>query len=234
MKEVVVISLGGSLIIPEKINFKFLDEFKKTITKHQKKYRFVIVCGGGVIARKYISALKKEGKSTKELNKAGIRATRMNAKFMTQFFGKKANQTLPLNMKQVEASLKKNNIVICGALRHSKDSTTDSTAATVAKHFKTVFINMTNVKGLFTDNPKTNKKAKFISEISWKKFNDMASKLKHKPGQHFVLDKNAARLIKKHKTPTYILGSNRALNQLLSKKPFTGTVIKTSINKKNL
>ena len=56
-KELVVISLGGSLIVPEKVDVKFLKEFKKIILKNTKKHKFVIVCGGGSIARKYIQAL---------------------------------------------------------------------------------------------------------------------------------------------------------------------------------
>ena len=34
MKKVVVLSLGGSLIIPENINFKFLKEFREIINKN--------------------------------------------------------------------------------------------------------------------------------------------------------------------------------------------------------
>src|SRR3989338_7811338 len=105
MKKVVVISLGGSLIVPEKINFSFLENFKKTLRGFYKTHKFVIVCGGGTIARKYISALEKEGKPKKELAEAGIRATRMNALFMMQFFGKEANDFLPKSMHEV-----KNNI----------------------------------------------------------------------------------------------------------------------------
>jgi uridylate kinase len=58
-KKVIVLSLGGSLIIPEKINVKYLKDFKKTILKNKNNYKFIIVCGGGSIARKYISALKE-------------------------------------------------------------------------------------------------------------------------------------------------------------------------------
>ena len=62
-KKIVVISLGGSVIIPEKgIDIKSLEDFKKTLRKFYKKYKFIVVCGGGSIARKYISVLREEGK----------------------------------------------------------------------------------------------------------------------------------------------------------------------------
>ena len=53
-KKVIVLSLGGSQIIPKDVNVKYLKKFKDIIKKHTKKYKFVIVCGGGSIARKYI------------------------------------------------------------------------------------------------------------------------------------------------------------------------------------
>ena len=156
-----VISLGGSLIIPNEIDYLFLEKFKKVMQKNYKNYKFVIVCGGGIIARKYISALKKEGKSHREISMAGIRATRMNAKFMMQFFGKEANGTLPKSMKEIKNILAKNKIVFCGALRYAEKETSDGTAAKLANYLGTDFINMTNVKGLYTSNPLTNKNAKF-------------------------------------------------------------------------
>jgi len=83
-KKRVVISLGGSLIIPDRINFKFLKEFRSVLRENYKNYKFVVVCGGGSIARKYISALKEEHHNERQISMAGIRATRMNALFLTQ------------------------------------------------------------------------------------------------------------------------------------------------------
>jgi len=228
-KKVIVLSLGGSLIVPEKTNFHFLDKFKKTLQKNYSKYKFVIVCGGGTVARKYISILKSQNKSKKELSLAGIIATRTNAQLIMQLFGKKeANDTLPKNMKQVKNNLKKNNVVICGALKYSKDSTSDTTSAQLANYLNTDFINMTNVPGLYDKNPKKNKNAKFIPKISWEDFEKLALKTRFKAGQHFVLDQNAAKLIRKHKIKTYIIGPKlKNLENLLKNKKFTGTTIES-------
>ena len=226
MEKLIVISLGGSLIVPEEMNIPFLEKFAKTLRKYYKTYKFAVVCGGGTIARKYISALKAENKSKRELANAGIRATRMNAQFMMQFFGKKeANDSLPKSMIEIKNSLAKNSVVLCGALRYYGKATSDTTAAKLAYFLKTDFINMTNVKGLYTDNPKTHKNAGFIPKISWKNFEKMALSIKFKVGQNFVLDQNAATIIKEHKIKTYILGSNEALDNLLKEGNFEGTII---------
>ena len=207
--KVVVLSLGGSLLIPAKVDFGFLNNFRNILRKHYHDTRFVIVCGGGNVARQYITALSKRGGiNQKELSMAGIRATRMNAMFLMQFFGKEANDRLPLTMEDVKNNLKKNNVVICGGLRYVPRSTSDGTAARLAKLFDTIFINLTNVEGLYTSNPLKNKNAKFIPFINWNDFNKMANKSKFKPGQHFVLDQRAAKVIKDEKIPTYIIGKD--------------------------
>ena len=221
----IVISLGGSVILPDKPDLKFIDNFKKIVRKHYKKYRFVVVCGGGSIARRYINSLEREGKSEKELALAGIRVTRMNAQLLMQIFGKEANDSLPANMEQVKNNLKKNKIVFCGALRYAPDETSDGTAAKLANFLKTDFINITNVPGLYTSDPKKNKNAKLIKSISWKNFEKIALAINFHAGQHFVIDQEAARTIKKNKIRTFIIGNIKSLDNLLKEKNFTGTTI---------
>ncbi len=227
-KTIVVISLGGSIIIPDKINIRVLNEFKKVILKNIKKYRFIIVCGGGKTARNYIKGLENEEIDKKEFFQCllGVSVTRLNARFMTYFFGHDANQGMPHNMKDVENLLKVHNVVFCGGLRYGKDETSDSTAAKLARHFITDFINITDIAGLYDKNPKRYKNAKFIPEISHKNFYKIAKKIKFKPGQHFVLDTKAAKIIKKYKITTYLLGQDmKNLDNLLNCKHFIGTVI---------
>lgn len=224
MKEVIVLSLGGSLIIPNKINRELLENFKETIKANTKNYKFVIVCGGGKTARNYINGLPDNKKHFQTL--LGISATRLNARFLTYFFGKEANKGIPHDMKQVQNLLQKNDMVFCGALRYAKDQTSDSTSAQLANYFNTDFINLTNVAGLYTKDPKKFKSAKFIPEITHKEFLKIANQIAFQPGQHFILDQKAARIIKKQNITTYILGPNlENLDNLLNNKHFIGTII---------
>ena len=226
MKKVVVISLGGSLIVPNNINLELLLEFKRILNKHKSQYKFVVVTGGGSIARTYISALRNSSKSEFLQSMAGIAVTRMNARFLTYFFGKDANEGIPHDMKHVSSLLKKNDVVFCGALRYAPNQTSDATSAKLANYFKCDFINLTLVSGLYDKNPLEHKDAKFIPKISWKDFDSMIRKIKFSPGQHFVLDQVASKTILKNKITTYILGKDLVeLDQLLSQKKFRGTII---------
>lgn len=225
-KKIIVLSLGGSLIIPDEIDLKFLREFKKIILKNKKKYKFIIITGGGNVARKYISALRDSGVNERLQSMAGISATRMNARFMTYFFGGDSEEGIPHTLETLENYIHKRDIVFCGALEYKPDQTSDATSAEIANHFKTSFINLTNVSGLYDKNPLEHRDAKFIPEISWSNLDKMAHAKKYKPGQHFILDQTASRIIMKHKIITYILGKDiKQLDNLLNGRKFRGTII---------
>ncbi len=225
-KKVIVLSLGGSLIIPDDVDIKFLREFKKTILRNTKKYKFIIVCGGGSIARKYISALREIKIDEKLQSLSGISATRMNARFMNYFFDINPEEGIPHTTKLLKKYIEKQNIVFCGALEYKPDQTSDSTAAEIAKKFNAIFINLSNVAGLYNKNPKEHKDAKFIPKISWSDFYKMAHKEKFKPGQHFILDQTASSIIMKNKITTYLLGKNlKEFEEFLKNKKFKGTII---------
>jgi len=225
-KKVIVISLGGSLIVPDKVDIKFLKEFKKIILSNSQKYKFIIICGGGSIARTYISALRNLNINKKFQSLSGISATRMNARFMNYLFNIDPKQGIPHKLRTLKRYARKQDIVICGALEYKTDQTSDGTASEIADYFKADFINLTNVQGLYDKNPKENKNAKFIPEITWKDFDKMANKTKFTPGQHFVLDQSASKIIQENKITTYILGKNiKELNNLLKGKKFKGTTI---------
>lgn len=223
----IVISLGGSLINPDKIDYDFIKKFKGLISTFSKKYKFVIVTGGGNTARIYINALKKEDINEKLQCLIGIRVTRLNAWFMTNFFNGIASKTIAKDLKEVQNLIKKNNIIFCGSLRYEDKNTSDGTAAKIAKYLKAEFINITNVDGLYDKDPRKFRNAKFIPEISLNDFYNITKKIKYHAGQHFVLDQNAAEIIKANKIKTIILNGNKLdnLRNYLEEKRFIGTII---------
>jgi len=219
-----VISLGGSRIVPDDVDEKFLEDFKKLILSHPSN-KFVIVTGGGSTARRYISALRDLKKGIRDQSLAGIAITRLHSGFMARFFGAPANEIIPKNMVKVKNLLHGNQVVFCGGLRYRKNNTSDGTAAKLAAYLKAPFINLTNVKGLYSADPRKDKRAKFIRKITWKDFDKVASKIKFKAGQHFVLDQSAAKVILKKKIPTYIVGSLTDLGKIVEGKKFEGTLV---------
>ena len=218
----IVISLGGSIIVPKEVDYKFLKEFKKTILSVKNK-KIVICTGGGFTARDYIQALRKEKLNDYTQDLIGIEVTRLNAKLVASFI-RKCNQEIPTTLEQVKELLQTHNIVICGGL--SSGQTSDGTTATIADYLDAKeMINITNVKGLYDKDPRKFKNAKFIPKISHKEFYKMISKLKKEPGQHFVLDTLAAEIAMKAKIKVVILQGMKNLKGCITKKKFVGTII---------
>lgn len=217
-------SLGGSILVPDEVNSKFMKDFKKLVSKINAK--FIVVIGGGKTARTYIEGLRNLNVNEKQQSLVGIAITRLHARYLADYFGVQANAKIPHFVRDVKKLLKKNKIVFCGGLRYEPDQTSDSTAADLAKNLKCDFVNMTNVKGLYNKDPRKYKDAKFIPKISFNDFYKMANKVKYKPGQHFVLDQNASKIIEENKIKTVILSSNlKNFENYLKGKKFIGTVI---------
>lgn len=221
----VVISLGGSLIVPDKVDYHYLKKFKRVIKRFSKKNKVVILCGGGKTARQYIDSLKHIENDIKLLSIVGIAATRLNARLVSGVFDIKHD--IPESLQEVKKLLRVHNLIICGALGNKANMTSDGNAAEVAEMIKAdFFINLTNVEGLYTSDPRTHKDAKFIPSISFKDFMVKVDKIKYHAGQHFVLDQVAAKIIDKNKIKTYIVNKDlKNLKNVLNGKKFVGTII---------
>jgi uridylate kinase len=227
MKKVFVISLGGSLIVPKSgIDNRFLLEFKSTIKRLSRKFKFVIVCGGGSVARTYITSLRSQHVNEYLQSLMGISITRTNARFMSYLFDSDPTEGIPHDMKHVKSLLHKNDIVFCGALRYAPHQTSDSTAVKLANFLSCPFINMTNTDGLYSSDPRADKNALFISSVSAKDLNAMANKSKFQPGQHFVIDQTAAKVVLDSQVESYIIGKNiKNLVKLINGEKFKGTKV---------
>src|SRR5665811_566656 len=91
--QTIVISLGGSLIIPEELDVEFLKSFRALILSHVEKGRkFLITTGGGKICRKYQDVAKELGDpSADDLDWIGIAALKLNAELIRVIFGEHAH-----------------------------------------------------------------------------------------------------------------------------------------------
>ena len=90
MDNVVVLSLGGSIVAPGDIDVDFINSFKEAITSYLEEdvsRKLIIVTGGGAPARIYQNALKQIQDSPDHLllDDIGIAATRLNAALIREY-----------------------------------------------------------------------------------------------------------------------------------------------------
>ena len=85
--KIITISLGGSIINPGSIDKEFLKAFRDLVLEHYErtKEKFVIICGGGKVARDYIKA-SPENIPPGQKDLVGILATWVNAQLIASWF----------------------------------------------------------------------------------------------------------------------------------------------------
>lgn len=224
MEKTIVMSLGGSVIVPDKIDVNFLKKFKKMINKYADKgYRFVIICGGGKIARDYQKAASKISKQSNDyLDWLGVHATKMNAWFMKAVFGKDAEKFIVDDPREKVSFTR--NILIAGGWKPGWS--TDYDAVLLAKNIGVKkIINMSNIDYLYDKDPKKYNNAKKIKSISWKEYRKISGS-KWKAGLNAPFDPVAAKEAEKSKLNVFIIGKNlRNFDNLLQNKKFDGTTI---------
>jgi len=224
MEKAIVMSLGGSVIVPDKLDVKFLKNFKKIIEKFiEKEYRFVIFCGGGKLARNFQKSASKYKFSNEELDWLGIYATRINANLTKKLFGNIAENTIIQNpTKKIKFNKK-----IIFASGWKPGWSTDYDAVLVAKNLKIkTIINMSNINYVYEKDPKKVKGGKKIKNISWKEFRKIVGN-KWKAGLNMPFDPVAAKEAEKLKLKAIIIGKDlKNFENLLSNKKFEGTIIR--------
>jgi|TARA_B100001964_G_C13996609_1_gene493046 uridylate kinase len=216
-------SLGGSVIVPNRIDVNFLMNFKKIIYRYIKKnYRFVIYCGGGKLARNFQKSAAKYKFNNEGLDWLGIYATRINADFIKKLFGNIAEDIIIKNpTKKIKFNKK---IILAGGWKPGWS--TDYDAVLLAKNLKVkTIINMSNINYVYDKDPKKFKGAKKIKNISWREFRKITGN-KWKAGLNMPFDPVAAKEADKLRLKVVIIGNNlRNFENLLNDRKFEGTII---------
>ena len=186
----IIMSLGGSVIVPDNVDIKFIRNFKKIIHRFIKKnYRFVIYCGGGKTARNYQKAASKIIKlNNGDLDWLGIHATRLNAHFIKTLFGNIA-ENIVINDPTEKIIFNKKILIAAG---WKPGWSTDYDAVLLAKNLRVnTIINMSNIDYVYDKDPKKNKNAKKIKNICWKHYRKISGN-RWKAGLNKPFDPDAA------------------------------------------
>jgi uridylate kinase len=191
--ETIVMSVGGSLIVPDQIDTDFLSNLKKFITTETANgRRFIIIAGGGRTARRYQDAAAAVSEMQNEdLDWLGLHATRLNGHLLLTIFRELAHPVMITNPDEVLDIPKSAPLIIAAGYRPG--SSTDLRAIQIADRVgaKKV-INLSNTDYVYTDNPKTNPEATKIEEINWSEFRKLIPE-EWGPGLSSPFDPVAAR-----------------------------------------
>lgn len=202
MESNIVISLGGSIISDDPIDIKFIREFSNAV-RDLKADRIGIVVGGGVIARSYISALRKEGVDEYHLDRVGMLATRINAKAVSTLI-EGACQIIPETYDHAVELLSENRVVVMGGTGPGYTTDTVSTLLAESIGSRTV-INATSVDGVYDSDPRLNSSAKKISELTYDEAILLASKATTGAGSNVFMDIVSLTIAKRSSIRIYVV-----------------------------
>ena len=229
-KNKIVLSVGGSLIVPNGgINTKFLRDFNKFIREQlaeNKDRQFFLVAGGGRIARHYRDAgadVIGHELTRDDLDWLGIHATKLNAHLIRTIFRDLAH---PYVVKHYEIIRKAEEPIVVAA-GWKPGWSTDFCAVMLCEDYgiKEV-INLSNVDQVYDKDPSKFSDAKPLDKISWRNFRKMVGD-ELTPGMSSPFDPIASKRAEELGVKVVVLNGNNFenLNKYFKGKPFVGTVI---------
>src|SRR3989338_305245 len=224
--KIVIVALGGSIMHPGEIDVLFLKQFRSFVIKWiGRGKKFIIITGGGSVARDYQKAAGQVLKlSDEDKDWIGIHATRLNAHLLRTIFFKEADPVVI--DKRFKMKKLKHPVTIGSGWRPGWS--TDYVALQLASDF---VVGEAVIAGkpdyVYTTDPKEDKSARPITELIWHDYRKLIP-ARWVPGAHSPVDPVGARLAEKERLSAIIIKGTDLKNfdRLLSGKEFKGSIIK--------
>jgi len=227
-REYIVVSVGGSLLVPNTIDIGFLQNFRELVLKKtQEGSSFYIVAGGGRLSRNYQEAAAavrgEEELSREDVDWLGIHSTRLNAHLLRTIFIEEAQAKI---IKNPTSRFRGRENIVIGA-GWKPGWSTDYCAVMAAKTLGAKkLINLSNIDYVYTADPRKNPDATKIEKINWPDFRKLIPS-EWDPGLSAPFDPIAAKEAEALGLEVAIMNGAdlSSFSDYLDGKPFKGTVI---------
>ncbi|MDP3953537.1 MAG: UMP kinase [bacterium] len=220
-----VVALGGSIVFPEGIDIDFVKRFKKLVEGLvEDGHRFVLVVGGGKLARMYQDAAGKLVKlSDREKDWIGIHATRSNAQLLHAIFKGMVERDI-FDERGKIAKLRKPITIGSG---WKPGWSTDFVTSAIAKDLGvSEFIIAGKPDYVYDKDPARYRDAKAFDHLTWDEYRELVP-AKWVPGASVPVDPVAAAFAKRNKLKAIVVDGRDLPNfkRLLKGQTFAGTLI---------
>ena len=197
----VVLRIGGS-VLGDPPNAKFVQEYATVLSDLTSEgHSVAVVVGGGPISRKFIESARALGLSSFQQDTIAIFASRLNARLVAMKFG--GVSSVPTSIEAMLQRLSRNRVSVMGGLKPG--ITTDTVAALVAEKWNAdLLIKCSDQDGIYTADPRTNKKAKRLTRLSYERMQQILGG-EHKPGIHSIVDPVAVEQLMKSRVRLVVL-----------------------------
>lgn len=225
-RERIVVSVGGSLLVPDAIDPAFIKKFRDLILrKVEQGFSFYIIAGGGKLARNYRDvALEINPSATSEdLDWVGIKATRTNAELLRAIF---ADARIPEIVRDTrKRPSAKSPVYLAGGVRPGNSSDWAAVMAAKAVRAKKL-VNLSNIDYVYTADPRKDPNATKIEKIEWSAFRKLIPET-WDPGLSSPFDPIAAKDAERMKLEVAVINGAKLeeFEKYLDGQSFVGTVI---------
>ena len=180
----IVLRIGGSVISPWP-DPKLVDKYAQVVSELTSDgHLLAVVVGGGQVSRKFIESARGLGLSSFQQDTIAIFASRLNARLVAMKLG--GVSSVPTSIESILQRLSRNRVAVMGGLRPG--ITTDTVAALIAEKWNAdLLIKCSDQDGIYTADPRINKKAKKLDKISYERMQQILGG-KHRPGIHSIVD----------------------------------------------
>jgi len=224
-RERIVVSVGGSLIVPDGIDTDFLSRLKQLILeKVQRGFSFTIIAGGGKTARRYQEAANAVTPlSRQDTDWIGIHSTRLNGQLLRNIFVGYAHPQV-IHNPTIDVEADEPVIIAAG---WQPGWSTDYCAVLMAKNIGAKrLVNLSNIDHVYDRDPHKYPDAQKIDQISWTEFRRLIP-TEWDPGLSSPFDPVAAKEAEQLGLEVAIISGARLeeFSNYLDGKPFVGTTI---------
>jgi uridylate kinase len=220
----VVISLGGSILVKGEDDAQFIKDIIDALSSLDVTFRFVIITGGGRIAREHIRIGREAGANEAYLDQIGIQATRLNAWLVISAIQGNCYPRPFTNLEEAVIGASAFRYTVGGGTHPGH--TTDTVGALIAEMWGAdMFLNLTAVDGAYTKDPNRFDDAERIQDMTTGDLRKLVSETSRGAGSHSVLDPLAAEVVHRASIRTCILDGRDVQNvvRCLVGEEFHGT-----------
>ncbi|MFQ6011641.1 MAG: UMP kinase [Nitrososphaerales archaeon] len=219
----VVVKLSGSVFSKgNKELIGFATIFKTLL---RKDIQTIVVTGGGEVARRYISMAREMGRDEASLDEMGIEISRLNADLLISALKEAAYPSVPKNLTETVGFAESGKVVVSGGL-HPGQSTNATSALIAEKVGASLFVNGTDVDGVYAKDPRKSPRSKVIKQVKPK---DLYTILQAEPmsaGTYELLDIISIKIIERSRIPTKIVlcSADKVRRAILGEKVGTSVI----------
>lgn len=192
-----VISLGGSIVVPDEVDTDFLASFREIVEEYVSRPsgKLILVIGGGAPARRYQNAYRAltaelhDRESSFAQDWIGIMATRLNAELVRHALSPHCTDPVVYD-PEGEITFSGRVLIAAG---WKPGFSTDFVAVTLAERYNAdTVVNLSNIAQVYTADPRVDPTAQPLDTISWDAFRKIVG-TDWTPGKNLPFDPVATR-----------------------------------------